>query len=146
MENRIFDDSKNRPELFIWNGKIEFMELKNWLSKNNWEKINEELFNFYLKTGGGTIFESETILGPYGNRTLGDDLVSMNQYYINLGMSKNWLLFHIGLFSSSLDLDNDEIIVFDKSSFKILFEFKTFSDWYDKFLRQEYYERYNLDQ
>jgi len=143
MKNQIFKDANEKPRLFHWNGRIEREELINWFKIRKWN-LTDEMIEFYCMTGGGEIFESETILGLYSDQVFGDDLESMNKYYRNKGMPINWLLFHIGIKNSALNMDTLEIIVFDSISFNIFNKYKTFSDWYINFIREEYKERYNL--
>ena len=68
----------------------------------------------------------------------------MNEYYWKLGMPKNWLLFHIGLGKSVLNMDTFEIYTFFSESYQIKEKFMNFLDWYDLWIRDEYKERYGL--
>lgn len=143
MKNQIFKDAKENPKLFRWNGSIKKEGVLKWFKLREWN-ITDEMIEFYCITGGGEIFESETILGLYKNQVFGDDLESMNKYYQNKGMSIHWLLFHIGIKNSALNMDTSEIIIFDSISFKIIERYKSFSEWYIKFIREEYKDRYDL--
>jgi hypothetical protein len=50
----------------------------------------------WLKVGGGDLFETETLLAPYGDETLGDDIDTVNRFYPARGMPSNYLVFHYG--------------------------------------------------
>jgi hypothetical protein len=49
-----------------------------WLSKRD-VCVPGDLKQVWLETGGGVIFECETILGPFGNRELGENIDLENE-------------------------------------------------------------------
>lgn len=143
MKQQIFIDSKKRPELFYWNNPIQRTKLRKWFFERK-IKVSDDLFDFFCKTGGGEIFEGETILGPFGDKTLGENLEETNIYYWNKGMPKTWLLFHVGLGNSALNMNTFEVIIFNSSSFEIIGTFRSFHEWYNLYIREEYKQRYGL--
>jgi hypothetical protein len=73
MNSLLQQDQGLRPLLFVWNGPISAERLDTWLGERGLE-IPDDLVEFWRETGGGDLFESETILGPFGDKRLGDDL------------------------------------------------------------------------
>src|SRR5689334_12612290 len=97
----IITDAMSRPDLFVWNGPIEGRQLRRWLSKNALN-LPEDLVAFLELTGGGDLFESETILGPYGDVELGDDLIGANISLRSEGMPAGYVVFHRGIDLSAI--------------------------------------------
>ena len=143
MKFKIIIDSKKKPDLFKWFGKVNPQELKSWL-KTKQILIPADLFEFYCQKGGGDIFETETILGPYGNKELGDDLEGINMFHWKKGMPKDYLLFHIGLDMSVIDQNSFSYLVLNRDYSKIK-TFENFNEWYTNHLRKEYALRYGLN-
>jgi len=142
MKITIFNDAGQKPQLFNWDGAIDVRDLSTWFEKRKL-KIPQDLFDFYCTTGGGTIFEGETILGPYGNKNLGDDLEGMNKYHWEKGMPKNYLIFHTGLDLTVIDMNTFEYIVLSKD-YHSLSIYESLDEWYINHLRNEYASRYGL--
>lgn len=139
---QIFIDAKKRPDLYFWNKPIPEEVLKKWLSERNL-RIPDDLIELYTKTGGGDFLESETILNPL-HEDNNENLKYMNDYYWKIGMPKNWLLFHIGFGDSAINMDTLEIIVFYKKPIRIIETFKSFTEWYLLWIRDEFKDRYGL--
>jgi hypothetical protein len=142
MKLKIIIDSKKRPDLFKWFGKINPQQLGSWLAEKQF-LIPADLFEFFCQTGGGDIFETETILGPFGNKELGDDLEGMNMFHRKKGMQSKYLIFHIGLGISVIDQNSFHYLILDNNYSKVN-TFDSFDNWYVNYLRAEYAERYGL--
>jgi hypothetical protein len=67
MNTLLEQDSSRRPELFVWNGSLSKERIEKWLEERQL-KLPEDLVELWQETGGGELFESETILGPFGDR------------------------------------------------------------------------------
>ena len=142
MKKTILTDAEQMPHLFHWNGAINRQLLFEWFETRKL-KIPRDLFDFYCITGGGTIFEGETILGPNGNKKLGDDLEETNRYHWENGMSKNYLIFHTGLDLTVVDTNTLEYVVIG-NNYHSQSRYKNFDEWYLNHLRNEYASRYDL--
>lgn len=59
----LLDDARRRPELFVWNGGIDAARLDTWLQSRHLN-VPGDLRFFWIQTGGGDFFESETVLAP----------------------------------------------------------------------------------
>ncbi len=140
---KIIEDSILHPDLFHWNSQITPQELEKWLKIKN-IKVDKELFDFWCQTGGGDLFESETIHGPWGNKELVEDLESVNKYYWQKGMPKNYLLIHEGIANTVIEMNTFQYIVTNEEFIEIVYKYSTFSEWYEKYLRFFFQERYNL--
>jgi hypothetical protein len=88
----ILKDAESRPDLFTWFGAIARGQIEVWLRSSNLE-VPDDLLDFWTKTGGGDLFECETMFRPTQIPSLepyfvsGDDIDTANQYRIPKGMS-----------------------------------------------------------
>lgn len=138
-------DARIRPDLFHWNGCMDSTSLRTWLDQNKWLGCcPTDLLAFWEETGGGDIFETETILGPLGDPQLGDDIATVNREIRSRGMPDRFVVFHQGLLMSAVDTISEDYVELDSSDFRVLQRFVSFDAWYRATLREEYRQRYNL--
>ena len=142
-ELQIITDAMSRPDLFVWNGPIEGRQLRRWLSENALN-LPEDLVAFLELTGGGDLFESETILGPYGDVELGDDLIGANISLRSEGMPAGYVVFHRGMDLSAIRSLDHKYVAFTAPDFHEKAVFSSLEAWYVESLREEYGERYGL--
>ena len=145
MSTSIYEDALARPDLFRWFG-INSREFKLWLEALP-VRVHPGLVDFWDRTGGGDIFESETLLGPL-HPAEAENVLKMNEYHWNNGLSEEMVLFHIGTFMSASHVDfpkhRNSVVTFKNDSYEIAKKFATFGDWYTKTLRAEFADRYGL--
>jgi hypothetical protein len=119
--------------------------LGEWLSGNQWlGPCPNDLLVFWQETGGGDVFETETILGPLGDPQMGDDIATVNHALRSDGMPARFLVFHAGLLMSAVDTEAGDYVELEPSSFRVLRRFASLDEWYRGTLRKEYGERYGL--
>jgi hypothetical protein len=139
------DDARLRPDLFHWNGRMDPVCLQTWLTDNQWlGPCPKDLLVFWQETGGGDVFETETILGPLGDPQMGDDIASVNRAMRSRGMAARFLVFHIGLLVSAVDTEVGDYVELEPSSLCVLRRFASLDEWYEATLRKEYRHRYGL--
>jgi len=132
MRLQILDDAEIRPSLFVWNGPIEEGCIKRWLKLHK-VTFSEEIVTFLTKTGGGDLFESETLLGPLGNAELGDDLDSINCFYWETGLPKELVIFHTGLGDlTAFDTIKKDYVQISEIDHIETQRFSSFDQWYQK--------------
>jgi hypothetical protein len=145
MPTTIYEDSLIRPDLFHWFGVVE-SELKPWISALPL-RVHPGLVSFWQRTGGGVVFESETLLGPIVSDE-SDNVLQVSEFHWNKGMPRNLLIFHTGLFLSVSFVDwnrhQNRICTLRQGSYQIEQQFNTFDEWYQKTIRSIYAERYGL--
>jgi hypothetical protein len=145
MPQTIFEDALARPNLFHWFGIVE-SEFDIWLTALRL-RIHPGLVGFWRRTGGGNLFESETVLGPLVSDK-SDNVLQFNEFHWNRGLSRDLLIFHTGfcLSASSVDMrrHRNRLVVFKPESYEVEQWHDTFNGWYQKTLRSEYAERYGL--
>ncbi|WP_254566837.1 hypothetical protein [Oscillatoria sp. HE19RPO] len=129
MNNILIEDSARHPQLFVWNGAIPHNRLQAWLLERNL-KLSKDLIELWEMTGGGDLFASETILSPFGDAKLGDDIDSVNQFYCDRGMAQKYLVFHGGTGLSAIRLVDGRYVTLSEDSDRELSEFLTLEDWY----------------
>jgi len=139
------DDARVRPDLFIWNGRMDRTEFELWLASNMWiGSCPRDLLTFWQETGGGDVFETETILGPLSDPQMGDDLVAVNREMKDRGMPERFLVFHVGLLISAVDKASGDYVELAPEEFRVVRRFRSLEEWYRATLRAEYSQRYGL--
>lgn len=135
----ILTDSKVAPQLFVWNGPIKPQDLEDWLGQRHLT-LPSDLISFWRETGGGDLFESETILGPFGDREMADDIDSVDAFHHGKGLPSGFLLFHVGLYCSAVRLSDGKYVVLTHD-YAPLAEYSSFEQWYMS-LRSDFMESY----
>ncbi len=145
MLSTIYEDASAHPDLFHWFG-ISLQEFKAWLRALPL-RVHPELVECWRRTGGGDLFESETILGPLIEDE-SENVLKMNEFHWSKGLPTAMLIFHIGSNVSASFANacqhNYELVVFRPGSYDIDKSFCTFNDWYQGNMRAEYASRYGL--
>lgn len=141
MIDTIRRDFRQFPHLFFWNGPIPKPRLDNWLSREQLA-VPEDLIELWEEFGGGDFFDSETILSPFGDIVLGDDVTGATEFHRGKGLPPGYLLFHKGVSLSAVRLSDQRYVTFSRSH-ALLKEFSTLEEWYND-LRSEFSEVYGL--
>jgi hypothetical protein len=89
MTPSIYEDALARPDLFHWFGITE-TEFDRWLTTLPL-RIHPGLVAFWRRTGGGDLFESETILGPLVADD-SDNVLVVNEVHWNKGLPRDMLI------------------------------------------------------
>jgi hypothetical protein len=145
MNTLLQEDQSRRPELFAWNGPVARERLDEWARQRRLD-LPDELLQFWQTTGGGELFESETILGPFGDPQLGDDVDSVNELHRGRGMDSRHLIVHVGSELTAIRLSDKRWVVLDQNTYAELDEYDSFESWYKRVLRAEFAVRYGLSQ
>jgi hypothetical protein len=95
MTTQIYLDSARRPDLFHFNGPISPAQLDVWCRSRNLNVPND-LKILWCETGGGEMFETETLLSPFRVSEILDDVDSVNVFHKQRGMPSDYLIFHTG--------------------------------------------------
>jgi hypothetical protein len=103
-----------------------------------------DLLTFWQETGGGDVFETETILGPLGDPQLGDDIASVNREMCSRGMPEKFVVYHVGLLISAADTASGDYVELAPEDFHVIRRFASLDEWYQATLRAEYGQRYDL--
>ena len=142
--NPILQDASKKSSLFIWNGPVQSNVLQSWLEERKLD-LPFDLISFWEITGGGNVFESEQILGPFGDEASGEDIDSNNRWQLSKGMPEDFLFFNTGVFPSAIRLSDKKYILIDENTYQAIQEFATLADWYCGTLRLEFAKRYGLE-
>jgi hypothetical protein len=142
----IIEDSLARPDLFHWNGPIDQNKLNEWLQYNTSNILPNDLIELWRLTGGGDFFETETILSPFGNKELVDDIKGFNDYLLKKIDSKKYLIFHTGIITTAIDLLINNYVTLNTDSYKIINSFANLNAWYTEGIRNELGNRYGLSE
>ena len=141
----IYEDAISRPDLFQWYG-IDTALFEVWLAALPL-RAHPGLVDFWRRTGGGNVFESETLLGPLSLNE-DDNVLKMNEYHRSRGLPDGLLIFHVGVCVSASSVDRkhhrNRVVTLNPDSYRVTESFDTFNGWYQKALRSEYASRYDL--
>jgi hypothetical protein len=144
----ILKDAEGRPDLFGWFGRIPRAKIESWARLLS-VRVPDDLLEFWSQTGGGDLFESETIYRPTSIPSSepyfieGDDVDSLNRWCIDNGLLPSYLAFHNGLYLSAIHLSKQLFVTLD-DKFQEVAVFPTFDEWYLRTLRADFGARYGL--
>jgi hypothetical protein len=135
------DDERKRPDLFLWNGPIPREGLEQRLA---FLRITapDDLVAFWLRTGGGDIFETETLLAPMGpplHEVL--DVASATADGKKKGLPEGCPVFHVGLGMSFVDRDGRFVHRGPKGQIGV---YSSLQEWYRVAIHAQYQDRYGL--
>jgi hypothetical protein len=130
MISLLREDAARWPRLFYLLEPIPPAELDAWLNKRNLT-VPDDLKEVWRETGGGDVFDTQTILGPYGNRDLADDVDSVNEFHWGRGMPVDWLIVATGIGDLTVvKMPTGEYANVRHESFEVTETFSSFADWY----------------
>lgn len=139
-------DLVSHPKLFRIVGPASASEVADVLSELGFHgSVPDDLVRFWMNYGGGDVFETESILAPVSRSIADDDLRETNQFHWNRGMSRDYLLFHMRVVLSVIDLRNARVVALDAATFSEVQSHSTLDAWYVETLRKVYANRYRLD-
>lgn len=143
MNDVIINDSKLRPDLFLWNGALDAEFLDEWLEERDLQ-LPEDMLEFWKLTGGGNVFESEDLLGPLGAPEFGIDFDATNEWLKNAGMPDEYIAFSSGSFLGALRLSDQKYLLLDSIVFDVLAEYDSLDEWYQNTIRKEFAQQYDM--
>lgn len=143
----LLEDADRWPQIFQWFGAIPAHELDHWLHRHRLV-LPSDLIELWRITGGGDIFESETILRPTVSSApnvsfVGDDIEGVNARYSAQTEPQDLYIFHQGVFLSAVQLSDQRFAALTTACV-IERLFDSIDDWYINTLRAEFGQRYGL--
>lgn len=142
MRSSIFDDAHAKPHLFRWNGAIVSQRLADWSRKQSW-RIPPDLSEFWARTGGGIVFETETLLKPIVGADDEKGVEQATDWLKGRGMPNGFFVIHEGLCLTVVRYEDGAYLTLDDRA-RIAGLYDSFDNWYVQVLRAEYGERYGL--
>jgi hypothetical protein len=141
--DRILHDSQVHPSLFFWRGLLSISAIEDWERK---EALiaPRDLRQLWSLKGGGDLFESETILQPFGADEY-DLIESVSSVSWGKGLSTDYCVFHTGIVESVFRKSDGALFSLGSADLNELTQFRDLDEWYLKTLRTVYAERYGLD-
>jgi hypothetical protein len=134
---KILEDAAMRPKLFAWHGAILSEDLACWQNQRDL-CLPTDLKDLWLQTGGGDLFESETILAPETTVTWADGFDEVNAHHRDKGMPGEFAIFHIELVLSAFRVSDGKYAILDEGGYSVLRVYESLDDWYEEELRKEY--------
>jgi len=143
----LLEDARHVPPIFHPFGAIPEAELVEWLQQNGIALPNDLLVLWQL-TGGGDVFESETILRPTvssipNTSFVKDDIEGCNARHSAKGKPPEFFIFQHGCFLSAVRLSDQKFVTLSED-YAVKGSFDSLNDWYVQTLRTEFGERYGL--
>lgn len=145
MISLLLQDGRDPRGHFHWYGAIDEARLDEWLRENDLQgKLPEDLIALWAATGGGDYFESETILGPYGDSYHGEDVLGQREFLKGRGLASYLLPFATGVFMAAVDLRTRDIVSLDSRTLEVVETFPSVDEWYRNTARREFAPFYGL--
>src|SRR5450432_1468070 len=142
----LFQDAQRVPAMLAPFGAIPTTELREWLRQNALV-LPSDLIELWEVTGGGDIFETETVFRPTGsaiqNPSFQDDIESRNAAHSAKGKPSGLYTFQEGAFLSAIRLSDQRFVTLT-NDYVPSNSFDSLDDWYVHTLRAEFGERYGL--
>jgi hypothetical protein len=143
MIDLILSDSQARPDIFLWRGALPSSLIIEWESRNS-VTLPEDLKYLWSLKGGGDLFESETILQPFGALDEYDLVESVTQTFRTRGLSPEFWVFQTGLTDSVFRISDGAIFSLGAPNGSTLQPFADLNEWYKTTLRETFATRYGL--
>ena len=145
MRSLLLEDARRRPDLFIWTGPIPEQKLRTWLRDNELlDRLPDDLIRLWRAVGGGDYFETESILSPLGDVTMGDDVLGVRALMRGQGLEPGFLPFARGAFTAAIDTTTGEYVELGPDFQRPGQRYRTLDDWYLNEPRREFAQRYGL--
>jgi hypothetical protein len=143
----LLQDAQSVPRVFYPFGAISTAELREWLTQNALV-LPSDLIELWEATGGGDIFDSETIFRPTvpsipNTCFVEDDIEGRNAAHAAKGKPSGFYIFQQGVFLSAIRLSDQKFVTLTKN-YAIENSFGSFDDWYVQNLRATFGEEYGL--
>lgn len=143
----LLQDAQRVPGVFHAFGAIPTAELREWLYRNTLV-LPADLIEMWAATGGGDVFESETILRPTvpsipNAGFIQDDIESRNAQHTANGKPQGLYIFQQGAFLSAVRLSDQKFVTLTKD-YLVEDSFGSLDDWYIGPLRVEFGKNYGL--
>jgi hypothetical protein len=111
--------------------------------------LPSDLIELWQLTGGGDVFDSETIFRPTvpsspNSCFVDDDIEGRNAAHAKEGKIGDLYVFQEGLFLSAVRLSDQRFVTLTNGGYAIKDSFGSLDEWYVSTLRAEYGERYGL--
>ena len=140
-------DAQGVPDVLQPFGAIPAAELREWLRQNA-VALPPDLIELWEVTGGGDIFDSETVFRPTvpsipNAYFIGDDVEGRNVAHAAKGKPSGLYIFQEGAFLSAIRLSDQKFVILTKN-YAVEDSFGSLDDWYVRTLRAEFGERYGL--
>jgi hypothetical protein len=142
MIDLILKDARLRPDLFSWWGALSISSIEEWECTYSCH-APKDLRQLWSTKGGGDLFESETILQPFGVPEY-DQIEPSSQVLWARGLSSEYCVFHTGLGTSVFRKLDGRIFYIDSEDFSRMSPFQDLDDWYRATVRADFAERYDL--
>jgi hypothetical protein len=144
----LLQDAQKVPRIFSPFGAITLAEIQDWLQRTG-VVLPSDLIELWQQTGGGDVFESETILRPTvasapNSCFVEDDIEGINAPYAEEGKPGDLCVFHRGLYPSAVRLTDQRFVTLTGGGYTVKDSFASFDEWYVRTLRADYGERYGL--
>jgi hypothetical protein len=141
--DRILRDVQMHPSLFLWRGPLSDFAIEDWKRKQSLS-VPKDLRHLWSLKGGGDLFESETILQPFGAPEY-DLIESVSHVFWGKGLSNEYCVFHTGIVDSVFRKSDAAIFCLGSPDFNQMSQFRDLDDWYVNTLRSIFQEKYGLE-
>lgn len=145
---RVLEDAKLNSRVFHPFGPIPAAELNDWLQRTGLA-LPPDLIEFWRLTGGGDIFDTETVLRPTVPTPpnacfVDDDIEGFNAVAEGQGKPLALYLFGGSCLRSAIRLSDQKYVTLKDGQYTVDQVFDSFDEWYVRVLREEFAAQYGL--
>ncbi len=145
---RVIEDAKLNSRIFFPFDPIPEAELDDWLQRTGLT-LPPDLIEFWRLTGGGDIFDTETVLRPTVPTPpnacfVEDDIEGFNAVAEIRGKSPDLYLFCGNCLHSAIRLSDQKYVTLKDDQYTVDQVFDSFDEWYVQVLREEFAAQYGL--
>ena len=143
MIDLILRDSQSHPDIFIWRGPLLASAIEDW-EHMHLLSAPEDLRQLWCLKGGGDLFESETLLQPFGAEDY-DLIESVSSVFWGKGLSTDYFVFHTGIVDSVFRKSDGALFSLGSSDLHQMSQFRGLDEWYVSTLPSVFAEKYGLE-
>ena len=143
MIDLILHDSAARPGVFFWFGALPASQIEDWERENS-ICVPADLKTLWSLKGGGDLFESETILQPFGSAEY--DLIDpVTQVYRERGLSDEFRMFQTGCVESVFRISDGALFsLVNPDENCQMIQHADLEQWYKSTIRKLFAGKYDL--
>lgn len=144
MIDLILRDSQLHPSVFFWRGRLSLSAIEAWEREQSLS-APRDLKQLWTLKGGGDLFESETILQPFGADDY-DLIGSVSSVSWGKGLSTDYCIFHTGIVDSAFRKSDGALFSLGSPDPNQMSQFRDLDEWYLNTLRSVFADKYGLEE
>lgn len=144
MIDLILRDAEMYPRLFWWTTPLSISAIEDWEREHSLI-APRDLKDLWSSKGGVDLFDTDTILQPFGAKDDYDLIEPVSKVRWGKGLSRDYCVFHIGVVDSVFRKFDGAIFSLPTDDPTQMIPFRDLNEWYVNTLRSVYAKPYELE-